>query len=98
VFPTEPLPGQTKPNFQKLVFGRQSLSPMLMRPNMMAAERALTTYGALAKHSATQETKRDLTLHLRRLYESGERDQSRLTVLGLSFLRDRDIEIKRRRI
>jgi hypothetical protein len=45
-----------------------------------------------------EETKRDLVLHLRRLYESGERDQSRLTVLGLSFLRDRDIEIKRRRI
>jgi hypothetical protein len=65
---------------------------------MMAAERALTIYGALAKHSATQETKRDLTLHLRRLYESGERDQSRLTVIGLSFLRDRDIENKRRRI
>jgi hypothetical protein len=30
--------------------------------------------------------------------ESGERDQSRFTVLGLSFLRDRDIEMKRRRI
>jgi hypothetical protein len=71
---------------------------MLMRPNMMATERALTIYGALAKHSATQETKRDLTLHLRRLFESGERDQNRLTVLGLSFLRDRDIEMKRKRI
>jgi hypothetical protein len=37
---------------------------------MMATERALTIYGALAKHSATQETKRDLTLHLRRLFEA----------------------------
>jgi hypothetical protein len=63
---------------------------------MMATERALTIYRALAKHSATQKTKRDL--HLRRLFESGERDQSRLTVHGLSFLRDRDIEMKRRRI
>jgi hypothetical protein len=61
---------------------------------MMATERAVTIYGALAKHSVTQETKRDLTLHLRRLFG----DQSRLTVLGLSFLRDRDIEMKRRRI
>jgi hypothetical protein len=51
---------------------------------MMATERPLTIYGALAKHSTTQETKRDLTLHLRRLFESGERDQSRLTVLGLA--------------
>ena len=65
---------------------------------MMATERALTIYGALAKHSATQETKRDLTLYLRKLFESGERDQSRLTVHGLSFLRDRDIEMKRGRI
>jgi hypothetical protein len=65
---------------------------------MMATERALTICGALSKHTVTQETKRDLTLHLRRLFESGERDQSRLTVLGLSFLCDRDIEMKRRRI
>jgi hypothetical protein len=65
---------------------------------MMATERALTIYGALAKHSATQETKRDLTLHLRRIFENGERDQGRLTVIGLSFLRDRDISINRRHV
>jgi hypothetical protein len=56
-----------------------------------AIMRALNIYGAVSKHGADRETRRKLAKHIVRLCDWGERDQNRLTVHGLTYLRRRDI-------
>lgn len=58
--------------------------------HMLPVDRALSIYGALADRSETKGTRERLSRHLMKLYIEGEKDQHRLTVHGLSFLRDLD--------
>jgi hypothetical protein len=56
--------------------------------NTSPVDRALSIYGALADRSETKGARERLSKHLMRLYLEGEKDEHRLTVHGLSFLRD----------
>ena len=58
--------------------------------------RALSIYGALADRSETKGARERLSRHLMKLYIGGEKDQHRLTVHGLSYLRDLDRAIDSR--
>jgi hypothetical protein len=57
-----------------------------------AIMRALSIYGALSKHGSNKETRQDLAKHIVRLCDRGERDQNRLTVHGLTYLRSRELK------
>ncbi len=56
--------------------------------NISPVDRALSIYGALADRSETKGTRDRLSRHLSELYLAGEKDEHRLTVHGLSYLRD----------
>ncbi len=56
----------------------------------LPVERALSIYGALADRSERKGARERLSKHLMQLYIEGERDQHRLTVHGLSYLRELD--------
>ena len=56
----------------------------------LPVERALSIYGALADRSETRGARERLSRHLMKLYIDGEKDHHRLTVHGLSYLRDLD--------
>ncbi|MEH2480466.1 hypothetical protein V1282_003823 [Nitrobacteraceae bacterium AZCC 2146] len=56
-----------------------------------AIRRALSIYGAVARHGSDPETKRGLEKHVRDLFDRGERDENRLTVHGLTYLRSREL-------
>ena len=56
--------------------------------NILPVDRALSLYGTLADRSETKGAREQLSRHLRKLYLGGERDEHRLTVHGLSYLRD----------
>jgi hypothetical protein len=56
--------------------------------NILPVDRALSIYGALADRSETKGTRERLSRHLLELYTAGEKDEHRLTVHGLSYLRD----------
>ena len=58
--------------------------------SLPAVERALSIYGALADRSETKGTRECLSRHLMQLYIGGEKDEHRLTVHGMSYLRDLD--------
>ena len=58
--------------------------------NTLPVDRALSIYGALADRSETKGAREQLSRHLMKLYIGGEKDQHRLTVHGLSYLRDLD--------
>ena len=60
------------------------MSPM---PNL-PVDRAISIYGALADRSETKGAREHLSRHLMNLYIGGEKDEHRLTVHGLSYLRD----------
>ena len=62
----------------------------------LPVERALSIYGALADRSETKGARERLSRHLMKLYIGGEKDQHRLTVHGLSYLRDLDRAIDSR--
>ena len=64
--------------------------------NMLPVDRALSIYGALADRSEPKGVRERLTKHLMRRYIEGERDQHRLTVEGLSYLRTLYREINSR--
>jgi hypothetical protein len=51
-------------------------------------DRALSIYGTLAKRSETDTARERLSKYLAELYLQGEKDQHRLTVHGLSYLRE----------
>ena len=59
-------------------------------------DRALSIYGALADRSETKGARERLSRHLTKLYLGGEKNEHRLTVHGLSFLRDLDRTIDSR--
>jgi hypothetical protein len=58
--------------------------------NVHVADRAISIYEALADRSEPRGARQKLARHLDTLYNNGERDPHRLTVHGLSFLRELD--------
>jgi hypothetical protein len=56
--------------------------------NTLPVDRALSIYGALADRSEAKGARECLSRHLMKLYIEGEKDEHRLTVHGLSYLRD----------
>ena len=58
--------------------------------NNLPVDRALSIYGTLADRSETKGARERLSKHLMKLYIDGETDQHRLTVHGLSYLRELD--------
>ena len=62
----------------------------------LPVDRALSIYGALADRSETKTTRDRLSRHLMKLYIDGEKNEHRLTVHGLSYLRELDREIDSR--
>ncbi len=56
--------------------------------NILPVDRALSIYGALADRSEVKGTREQLSRHLMELYVAGEKDEHRLTVHGLSYLRN----------
>ena len=62
----------------------------------LPVDRALSIYGALADRSETKGARERLSRHLMKLYIDGEQDEHRLTVHGLSYLRELDREIDSR--
>ena len=53
----------------------------------LPVDRALSIYDALADRSETRGVREGLSKYLAKRYTEGERDEHRLTVEGLSFLR-----------
>jgi hypothetical protein len=64
--------------------------------SILPVDRALRLYDTLADRSETKGTREQLSRHLMKLYIDGERDEHRLTVHGLSYLRDLDRAIDSR--
>ena len=64
--------------------------------NSLPVDRALSIYGALADRSETKGARDGLSKHLMKIYIDGEKDEHRLTVHGLSYLRNLDREIDSR--
>jgi hypothetical protein len=62
----------------------------------LPVERALRIYGTLANRSETKGSRERLSQYLMQKYLDGERDEHRLTVEGLSYLRALDREIDSR--
>ena len=60
---------------------------------ILPVDRALSIYGTLADRSEPKGARERLSRHLMKIYTGGEQDQHRLTVHGLSYLRDLDREI-----
>jgi hypothetical protein len=57
-----------------------------------AIDRIMQTYDLLVNRStaATEETRAKVTDYVKTLFEAGERDTHRLTVCGLTYLRQLD--------
>jgi hypothetical protein len=64
--------------------------------NFLPVDRALSIYAALADRSETKGARQRLSEHLMKKYIAGEKDVHRLTVEGLSYLRNLDREIDSR--
>jgi hypothetical protein len=64
--------------------------------NVLSVDRALSIYGALANRSETKGVRERLSKHLMKMYIEGEKDEHRLTVHGLSYLRNLDRKIDSR--
>jgi hypothetical protein len=64
--------------------------------NILPVDRALRLYGTLEDRSEIKGARERLSRHLMKLYIDGERDEHRLTVHGLSYLRDLDRAIDSR--
>ena len=62
----------------------------------LSVNRALAIYGALADRSEARGVRDRLSKHLMKRYVEGEKDEHRLTVEGLSYLRDLYREIDSR--
>jgi hypothetical protein len=62
----------------------------------LPVDRALKIYSALADRSETKGARERLSKHLMKKYIEGEKDEHRLTVEGLSYLRNLDREIDSR--
>ena len=68
----------------------------LLPMNILPVDRALSLYGTLANRSETKGARERLSRHLMKLYIGGEKDEHRLTVHGLSYLRELDRAINSR--
>jgi hypothetical protein len=55
---------------------------------LLPVDRALNIYGTLANRAETEGARERLSEHLMRMYLQGEKDEHRLTVHGLSYLRN----------
>ena len=55
---------------------------------LLPVDRALNIYGTLANRAETKGARERLSEHLMRIYLQGEKDEHRLTVHGLSYLRN----------
>jgi hypothetical protein len=64
--------------------------------NIPPVDRALSIYGALADRSERKGAREQLSKHLMKMQAEGEQDEHRLTVHGLSYLRQLDREIDSR--
>jgi hypothetical protein len=64
--------------------------------NILPVDRALSIYGALADRAETKGARELLSRHLMQMYNEDEKDEHRLTVHGLSYLRHLDREIDSR--
>ena len=64
--------------------------------NVLPVDRALSIYGALANRSETKGVRERLSKHLMKMHIESEKDEHRLTVHGLSYLRNLDREIDSR--
>ena len=64
--------------------------------NILPVDRALSIYGTLADRSEANGARERLSRHLMKIFTEGEKDEHRLTVEGLSFLRELDQEIDSR--
>ena len=64
--------------------------------NSLTVDRALILYGALANRSETKGARERVSAHLMKMYVGGEKDEHRLTVHGLSYLRNLDRKIDSR--
>jgi hypothetical protein len=62
----------------------------------LPVDRALRIYGSLADRSETKEARAGLSKHLAKRFFEGETDEHRLTVEGLTYLRNLDREIDSR--
>jgi hypothetical protein len=64
--------------------------------NILPVDRALSIYGALADRSETKGARERLFRHLMKKYLEGEKDEHRLTVEGLCYLRaiDREVDLR----
>jgi hypothetical protein len=56
--------------------------------NLLPVDRALNIYGTLTNRSEIRGARERLSRHLIKMYLQGEKDEHRLTVHGLSYLRD----------
>jgi hypothetical protein len=59
--------------------------------DIQAVDRAIDIYGALSGHAEAPDIRAKLSKHLDELQNSGETDYHRLTVHGLTFLRENDL-------
>jgi hypothetical protein len=64
--------------------------------NILPVDRALSIYGALADRPETKGARERLSKHLMKMFIEGEKDEHRLTVQGLAYLRNLDREIDSR--
>lgn len=64
--------------------------------NALPVDRTLSIYETLADRSAVRGTRERLSQYLMKMYLEGENDPHRLTVHGLSYLRDIDRQIDSR--
>ena len=57
-----------------------------------AIDRIMQTYGLLVNETAaaSAKTRAKVTEYVKTLFEAGEKDEHRLTVCGLTYLRQRD--------
>jgi hypothetical protein len=65
----------------------------MREPSMQAAiDRIMQTYDLLANRTsaASSDARAKVTAYVTTLFEAGEKDMHRLTVCGLTYLRERD--------
>jgi hypothetical protein len=56
--------------------------------------RAINIYRSMTRHDLDRRTQRELARHIKKMAEQGTQDPGRLTVHGLSYLRDRERQAK----
>ena len=64
--------------------------------NILPVDRALRIYATLADRSETKGSREKLSKYLMEKYMKGEKDEHRLKVQGLSYLRSLDREVDAR--